>query len=276
VGESVFDDTGSPRKIANINPLTGTFEIHGLFPGSYYISSSATVLGENSETSLRARLPIEIVNGDLTNVSLQLTPGWDLSGRLSVEGGSSTDANAASLARMRIRIRPDPSGPASPQASGTFVFRNMRAGDYRLWIDSLPAGGYLKSIRLGDADVLASGLHLEQSPSTPLEIVVSLKAGSITGSVVDSSGNTATNVVVALVPEASLRKRLDLYKNAFTDAGGRFRFENIAPGNYKLFVWSDVESGAWENAEFLSRYEETGKPVRIQEGDKQTAQLMLP
>lgn len=59
---------------------------------------------------------------------------------------------------------------------------------------------------------------------------------------------------------------MDLYSNTSTDASGRFRFDRLAPGDYKLFVWEQVESGAWTDPEFLWAHEDLGTPIHIAEG----------
>ena len=79
-----------------------------------------------------------------------------------------------------------------------------------------------------------------------------------------------SNVTVALVPEMPLRVRPDLFRNVTTDASGAFQMKTITPGNYKVFVWEDVENGAWLNEEFLRPFENQGTPVRIDEGSKAT------
>jgi hypothetical protein len=64
-----------------------------------------------------------------------------------------------------------------------------------------------------------------------------------------------------------------LYKSGTTDQYGRFDIRGIVPGDYKLFSWEYVESGAWEDAEFLKPLEEKGEAVTLKEGDQKTINL---
>jgi len=64
-----------------------------------------------------------------------------------------------------------------------------------------------------------------------------------------------------------------LYKSQSTDQYGRFDLRGIAPGDYKLFTWDEVEEGAWEDADFLKTFEETGEKVSVQEGDSKSVNL---
>jgi hypothetical protein len=64
-----------------------------------------------------------------------------------------------------------------------------------------------------------------------------------------------------------------LYKSQSTDQYGRFDLRGIAPGDYKLFTWDEVEEGAWEDPDFLKPFEEKGEKVSVQEGDSKSVNL---
>ena len=36
-----------------------------------------------------------------------------------------------------------------------------------------------------------------------------------------------------------------------TDAMGRFHIEGLPPGDYKAFSWEDIETGAWQDPDFI-------------------------
>ena len=80
---------------------------------------------------------------------------------------------------------------------------------------------------------------------------------------------------MVLVPESRRRGREPLYRNATTDQHGRFTVRNIEPGDYKLFAWEDVESGAWLDPDFLKPVESEGRSVAIKEGSRESAELKL-
>ena len=109
-------------------------------------------------------------------------------------------------------------------------------------VQRLPAGGYVKSMRLGNADVLNDGLHLTGPPQGLLEIVIGTNAGNIEGSVLNDRQQAVANETVVLVPDPRFRQRSDLYKVLSTDSSGRFRMPGVTPGDYKLFAWENVES----------------------------------
>jgi hypothetical protein len=51
------------------------------------------------------------------------------------------------------------------------------------------------------------------------------------------------------------------------DAAGKYRFPGIVPGDYLLFAWEDIETGAWQDPDFLRPVESRGRPVEIRAGE---------
>jgi hypothetical protein len=142
-------------------------------------------------------------------------------------------------------------------------------------VQGIPAGGYVKSIRMGNADVLNDGLHLSGPAGDVLEIVIGSNVGRIEGSVVDGRQQGLPHRTVVLVPDLRHRSRLDLFKVARTDSAGRFRMPDVTPGEYKLFAFESVESGAWEDPSFLAAYENAGRPIHLYEGGSENIQLAV-
>ena len=60
-----------------------------------------------------------------------------------------------------------------------------------------------------------------------------------------------------------------------TDASGRFQLDGVAPGDYKLFAWEDVEDGAWLDSAFMKLDEDKGTPMRVGEGSKTMVDVPL-
>jgi hypothetical protein len=79
---------------------------------------------------------------------------------------------------------------------------------------------------------------------------------------------------VVLVSDEAHRGHSRLYKHATTDQFGHFDLRGIAPGDYKLFSWEEVEDGAWEDPDFLKPFEEKGERVSLQEGDVKTVDIV--
>jgi hypothetical protein len=221
-------------------------------------------------------------DADIENLTIVTRPSFDISGSIAVEGrtGNNTD-----LANLRITLRRDPprDEPASssygaPLPNGTFTLAGA-AGDFRINIApilnlmpsrvhlTLPTAlqdAYVKSIRLGNADVLNGGLHLERQPSSPLEIVIATNPGALDGEVVKEKPEPVGDISVVLVPD--VRGRTELYRTVPTDSSGRFHLDRLSPAGYKVFAFEEVEDGDWYDPEFMRAYENRGTQVHIAEG----------
>jgi hypothetical protein len=98
------------------------------------------------------------------------------------------------------------------------------------------------------------------------------ETGSVEGVAIGRTGDPAANVTVVLVP-ANARKRTNLYQTLVTGRDGKFRFQEVPPGDYKLFSWEDIETGAWQDEEFVRPFESRGRAVRVSEHSKEDVQL---
>jgi len=105
--------------------------------------------------------------------------------------------------------------------------------------------------------VLNGTLHLDGPPSSPLEVVIGTKPGTV-------EGQAVADTTVLLLPDN--RRRNELYQTTTADASGRFRFDHVPPGDYKLFSWEEVDDGAWFDPEFLKGSESRGLLIHVTEG----------
>jgi hypothetical protein len=240
-----------PNEI-QVDENSGAFDIT-LLPGSHtLVGTSGVGIGYTS---------VQVRDADIENVTIVPMPPFDIAGRISAD---SPDVTSADLERLRLSLRREPSiqgtSPTSyshPLSTGAFTLA-AGPGNFRVNITPIPEGAYVKSIRLGNADVLNAGLRLERPPAVPLEIVVGTNPGAIEGA------TAAADVSIVLVPD--VRLRTDLFESTVSDSSGRFRFDRIPPGNYKIFAWQEVENGAWFDPEFLRTYENGGQPIQVTEG----------
>ncbi|MEO8258621.1 MAG: hypothetical protein ABI868_14835 [Acidobacteriota bacterium] len=177
-----------------------------------------------------------------------------------------------------------------PRPDGGFVVE-ATPGDFRLNVAPLlnlsprppgppnatvPPGlqnAYVKTIRLGEIDVLNAGIRLAGAPAGRLEVVIGTTPGSFEGSVVDGNQAAGPGMTVVLLPD--IRRRTDLYKITTTDPAGRFRIDRVAPGDYRAFTWSEISDGAWHDPDFMQAQEAGGTPVHVVEGSASSTRLTV-
>ena len=240
-----------------------SFEFKGLKSGSYLLFAED---GRNFGSEV---IPIEVGDRDIDNIRIGLRPKMTLTGRVVFEGGAAQEPNPFAGLMMTLTqgnielpmavFQPNP-------ATGAFVVNNVNAGNYQLLVrstqqpsDTIPFS--VKSVRLGQADA-SNGITITDGTQDRLEVVMTREFGSLDGLVTDPGRNGAPGATVVLVP-AVARKNGSLYKSTVADVSGRFRFQGIVPGDYVVFAWSDVETGAWQSPEFLRPFEARGRRVQI-------------
>jgi hypothetical protein len=282
----------------------GAFDLPGAVPGNYLLTAAASTpnqfdpglppaLVAQLQANVPAQvgyLPVDMGSTTLENVRIITIAAINAAGRVSIEGSAAGDDRVSRITVGLTRFPdllgmpdpliqppfvdlqrglPAPLGNGQVGANGTFNL-TMTAGDFRVNVNGLPSGHYVKSIRAGTTDVLARGLRAMGPLPDPIDIVIASDGGSIRGAVFDDRGVPYTNATVALVPETpDLRGRLDLYRNTTSDFAGNFEITTIPPGNYKLFAWSYAPTGSWQTAEFLRNYETSGQIIRVSPGGRQ-------
>jgi hypothetical protein len=249
----------------------GTFEFRGIAPGAYLVWAQWSDEGKGYSVMQ----PLDVGNNNLDDVTVLLSPGVELKGQVRSEG--SGDVNLGSLS---IRLEPKETAMRGGQGAkanddGTFAIQNVSADHYWVNVYGLLPAYYVKSVRMGDVDALEAGLDTSQGAAGTLEITISGNGGQIEGTAADSKQKPASGAVVALVPDDPRRERLMLFKTTVTDTTGHFSITGVAPGEYKLFAWEQIEEGAYQDPEFLKPYENQGQAVTIREGSRETAQLKV-
>jgi hypothetical protein len=246
----------------------GAFEFRGVAPGAYFVIAQWM----QGEKLFSAQQAIEVRENDVENIVLELSPPSELKGRLHVEGRP-----VENLADLQIMLEPAASGflgwlTGRVHNDGSFTVNHVAPSQYQLSMQGAADDYYVRSASLGDKDVLDSGIDAARGVTGALEVVLS-RGGQVEGVVLNAEDQPATGAAVALVPEQ--RSLWRLYKENTTDQYGRYHIKGIAPGEYKLFAWEDVENGAYEDPEFLKGFEALGETVTVHEGGHESKQLKL-
>jgi hypothetical protein len=257
----------------------GNFDIGNVRPGQYYLTAGLT---EGGMPRRQARVLVDVGATDVEGLNIVFGPGITVKGRLRAEG----DSAAVDLSNVRLNLQPrdpggmmfGPMGQGEANADGLFEISNAAPDRYNLFISGLPSGAYVKAIRSGQVDVLASGLDLTGSASpADIEIVISPKAAAVTGVAQNpNTGNPMPGAMVALIPQDQQRKEQQTYyKFIVSDQNGAFSLTGLTPGEYKAYAWEDIEIGAYMDPDFMKPIEEKGEAVSLQEGEQKTLTLKV-
>jgi hypothetical protein len=267
----VPNDPGMVPSSRSTDASNGPFDFANVASGEYtLVARSGEMLGTASAS---------VGDGDVDNVTVGMSPTVPVPTRVSFADRTPGDIDP-DLENVTFNLIPAPPIPgADPDVYGPFpngflAFGVLLRQDYRIAL-RMPGNPstsarlrdvYIKSIRMGNRDVLSDGLRVDDPANLPTnEIVIGLKSGILTGTVVSEKQKPEANATVVLVPDAG-RRWADAFRTTTTDITGRFVMNRIPPGDYIAFSWEEVEEGAWMDPEFVKRYEDRGKKIHVNEG----------
>jgi hypothetical protein len=271
-----------PHETTQADP-NGLFDFPRVPRGRYVLHTGFGILA--------GRETIEVLDQDINGVTIAVAPGRTVTGRIVFEEGSVSNPGSI-VTSLTVGLRMESPDQFSlsrrPAPDETFSMMNVPSGNFQVWVapirvlrgtgsalSSVPPALqniYVKSIMMGQTDVLNTGIRLPGSLQ-PIVITLGANPGNIEGRVLDGP-QTRAGTRVVLVPEGGQRAHVH-HKSTSSDESGRFQFTRVPPGEYKLFAWERVEPGAWENEEFLRQYESRGAAVRVVEGQTATAEVTL-
>jgi hypothetical protein len=256
----------------------GKFDIRNVFPGSYIVTAQKA---QNPNATF-ARQTVNVANQDIEGLVLTLSPGFDINGVVTIEG---------SAADQQFTRLPDNPGAfqiflealgnmgfgarAITNGDGTFVIHGVLPDRYRVNVAAMLAGKYVKSVQFNEQDVPDGGIDLTHQSGGTLRVVFGGDPCLLSGSVQTRSGAPAANVLVSAAPPADRPGRPDLFKTVMSDQNGRFRFQNLAPGEYRVFASESSGDNPFQVPEFQKLFESAAASVRLQPNGNESIQLKL-
>ena len=276
-----------PASMYMVQGDKGVFELRNVSPGSYSMLAMST----NPQDMMIQMSSIDVTEQDIEGVVISLGSGFDVPVTAKLEGvqppPDQNDANdpnkkrdpATDLSNVRIVLNVDDNPLASLSTAqigkdGKALLKRVNAEKYKLVTTGLPPGTYLKSAKLGDRDVLESGLDLRQGASGSLDLVIAAPAAELSGVVHNDKGEPVPGAIVTLVPKDA-KSRTDLSKSGTADQNGNIRMRGIVPSEYSIFAWEDIEQGAADDEDFRKPFDGLGTHVKLSEGSKENVQLTV-
>jgi hypothetical protein len=272
---------------------TGVFEFRNV-PEGRYTAVAGTVAPpiftgreEPTPPALTAAFaPLNVAGVDIDGLVLTLNPGFTVSGRVRIEPGagdstpldfgrlsiafSPVSESAVPYGTNQVRFRPE----SRVDAAGSFRVDRVWDTSYRVAVNGLPEGWFIKQARLGAQDILAAPLSVSRTPQDILEIVVSSKSAEIQVTAADGNARPIAGAQVVLVP-ATARDRMELFKSGNSDSNGRVTLRSVVPGDYILIAWEALESYAWIDPDVLKGAEASATKLSIAESARITTTVRV-
>jgi hypothetical protein len=255
-----------------VSKADGSFEIPEVAPGEYTV----TAFFIDQEKVFSGQEDVSVANADVNGLSLPIGPGVDISGQLvwdgkpSLEGGERPSIHLAPVVAWG---GPDPH--VRLEDKNQFMLKEVPQGTFRIDVNGISKDCYIKDVHFGENALPDHVLHTRRGVSGDLSITISSKGARLKGMVVDDESLPVAGVWVVAVPEKSERGLRYLYKAVTTDQYGHYDLRGMVPGKYLIFAWDGVESGEWEDPEFLEANAARGVALEVSDSDTKSADLQL-
>ena len=213
----------------NFRPKDGSFVLRNVPPGSYDLTASYRN-GESDDWHI-ARRQLEVGISDVDGVTITISRGVDVSGRLTWEGTPPNELGNLHVGLEPVEeIQPFFSRPAI-KPDGTFQFKNVPEGSYRpvVHLYGPVVKFFLKSARYGSTSISDAGFTVQPGTDLSLELTMSSRVARLTGIVLDANSLPAAGATVVLIPDPPHRGVVEQYKSTTTDQNGKFSMSGLTP-----------------------------------------------
>jgi protocatechuate 3,4-dioxygenase beta subunit len=258
----------------------GSFDLSGLSSGWWRLE----VVTER-RLAILGTILANIDHQNLEQVAIPIQPLSDLGGVVRVEGeraqqlASDRNKSGADEQKASFRLTLNPVDGRSTEVleaktgtDGSFNLSQAQPGRYRLSVDGGVDAVYLKSVIEDSVEMIDSGFDITGGGSRQLDVTVSLNGGRIDGSVRNADRERMPGARVTLIPR-NAPERIDLYRVVNADQYGRFSLRGIAPGEYQLQAWEDLELGSEFDPEFTNLHSSHVQSVTVAENTYQEFSL---
>ena len=262
---------GSARTAAD-----GTFRFPRVLPGRYELHARYNVRPNQG-----AIVPLTIAPGADENVTVRVTTGGRMTGRVVPPDGATADP-----AVLRINAIPIGDtlvygtgfgGPVAPDWTFNWDFllgrRIIRSAG-----NGLPEGWYIKSVMQAEVDATDEPLTFTGSEVIDnLTIILTTDKTILTGRAIEVDGKPATSYTVIVFPEDSLRwQSWSRYlQTARPDQTGEFRVEGLPPARYLAAAVRTVQQNEWFDKDYLERLRPLATHVTLEMNRTATLSLKV-
>ena len=277
----------------------GRFRFIGVSPGSYTILVQTHVTAgtgptESGPAALWARSDVDVAGEDVSGITLMLQPALYLTGRVVTD--ARPGVQAPELAKLTVSLW-NAAGPplarASPyglgaiatsaatavvRSDGTFDVLGLAAGAYVLTVSSLPTGWHLRSAMLGNQDIVDVPVEVAYGAGDLPHVIVTLSVqpAGLVGTVSRVGADAPVEryaAVVFPVARALWRSSSRRIRAAWLASDWTYRMEDLAPGEYFVGVFPDIDAESFLDLNLLDRIAPACRRVVLTEGETKIQNL---
>jgi Carboxypeptidase regulatory-like domain len=229
-----------PRGLGALANSKGEFKIDTLVPGRYHAFASF----DEDTDSYSDLTPFEITSGDVTGLVVKVHRGQSVSGLISIEGTNDPET-IASLSKLQVGayvMGNDPTAPrmltAKIAPDGSFRIAGVQPGKLRIYVNRFFVPTKLAVLRVERNGITQSdGIQISANESpADIRIILANASGVVRGQITFADGAMADDARLEVTAHRVGGTGVGDNEQAEVDASGRFKFENLLPGDYELAV----------------------------------------
>jgi len=278
----------SPTNIASMAMGTvkpdGSFTIPNVAPGEYMLTTG--VMDMSAGQMQMAMIRVTVVGVDIDNITVGLSSGARVAGRVVMDDGGSPSFPASVLKVMPRMVEsdiPTRMGATSAASLGTvkddwtFDWPNL-GGSFLFRTTGLPVGYSLKSVVLDGRDITDTPLDVKGTEDvTGLQVVLTKSTTEISGTPTDAKGQPAVDYAVIVFADDAARWKYPsrFVATARPDQDGGFKISNLPPGRYLAVALEYVEEGQGEDPDYLESLRPLATMFNLAAGETKTLNLRV-
>ncbi len=253
----------------------GAFLVRGLSAGTYKLS-----VRQAGDRRVVGQRVVQVTDRNLDNVVLIAGLGRAVSGKIVFEervGEGPGGGIDVSLFALSAAAWPIPK--ANTKKDSTFLLEAVPAETYRLAVQPLPPGTYLKALRVGGQRLPRPELTVpEDSPLAGVQVVLAFDAATVTGQVRPRQSSSreegSVEARVALVPKPS-QGGYATAKEVEATPDGSFSFYSVVPGAYTLYALPSMSAAQVMDPAVQSALRPYERAVDLEPEESVTVELRL-
>jgi hypothetical protein len=224
----------------------------------------------------RTAQSVDVSDESSREINIGLEPGVTIGGTVTVTGPEAEKHPPSFVTLLPGDDLPWDSGPlrATVSPDGTYQIPDVPAGVWDIDAGPVPKGGYMKSMKLGEEDVLTGEMRITSSTPAPLKIVISTNGATISGKVAGAAGDPV-RAAVLVMPQGRFGYVVSFRASAASDEKGHYEVLGVRPGTYKLYALERFDFDQIQNPANLKAFAAKAVTIEIQEGEKMSQDLKL-
>ncbi len=223
---------------------------------------------------IKRQFEVTLGDTDLNDVVLEMTAGARISGKIV------TDESPVPSIWLFANRDGRPAHEATSfgiYGNGSFVLDGVPSGDTRIEASPVATDVYVKSITLGNQDLMRTSFRVEEGAEiTGIRITLERGSAKLSGRLLLSEGGSPAvgSGLLLVKADPALLQFTTARALAIADAAGEF-FLECPPGDYLVFTWAAGNHPPQSTAEFIRTHAASARRITLQKDEEKQIELTV-